>query len=70
MLFRSEIRGNVKAKELLELAATARVYGDISTKFLRIDQGARFVGKRNPDESAKSPQSSADNKPTAENEQK
>lgn len=39
-----EIHGNVKAKELLELSSTARLYGDINTKQLKIDQGARFIG--------------------------
>lgn len=39
-----EVRGNVKAKELLELSSSARLYGDISTKQLKIDQGARFIG--------------------------
>jgi cytoskeletal protein CcmA (bactofilin family) len=39
-----EIRGNVKAYDLLDLGPTARLYGDINTKQLKIDQGARFVG--------------------------
>jgi cytoskeletal protein CcmA (bactofilin family) len=39
-----EVRGNVKARDLLELSTTARLYGDINTKQLKIDQGARFVG--------------------------
>ncbi len=39
-----EVHGNIKAKELLELSSTARLYGDINTKQLRIDQGARFIG--------------------------
>jgi cytoskeletal protein CcmA (bactofilin family) len=30
---------------LLELSSTARLYGDIHTKELKIDQGARFIGK-------------------------
>lgn len=39
-----EVHGNVKAKDLLELSSTARLYGDINTRQLKIDQGARFVG--------------------------
>lgn len=39
-----EVRGNVKAKDLLELSSTARLYGDINTKQLKIEQGARFIG--------------------------
>lgn len=39
-----EVRGDVKAFENLELAASARLYGDIYTKQLKIEQGARFVG--------------------------
>ncbi|RNC29333.1 MAG: hypothetical protein AWM53_00686 [Candidatus Dichloromethanomonas elyunquensis] len=39
-----EVRGNVKAKELLELSSTARLFGDINTRQLKIDQGARFIG--------------------------
>lgn len=45
-----EVRGNVKAKDLLELASTSRLYGDINTKQLKIDQGARFVGNSNYEE--------------------
>lgn len=45
-----EVRGNVKAKDLLELAASARLYGDINTKLLKIDQGARFIGSSNFEE--------------------
>jgi len=40
-----EVRGNVKVNELLELSSSARIYGDIHTKELIIDQGARFIGK-------------------------
>ncbi|HHV63970.1 MAG TPA: polymer-forming cytoskeletal protein [Peptococcaceae bacterium] len=39
-----EVRGNIKAKDLLELSSTARLYGDINIRQLKIDQGARFVG--------------------------
>ncbi|KUO58754.1 MAG: cell shape determination protein CcmA [Gracilibacter sp. BRH_c7a] len=62
-----EIRGNVKAKELLELASSARLYGDINTKQLKIDQGARFVGSSNYEEVASSPVS---NPVTKENDKK
>ncbi|NLO98480.1 MAG: polymer-forming cytoskeletal protein [Peptococcaceae bacterium] len=40
-----EVRGNVKVEEFLELSSSARLYGDICTKELKIDQGARFIGK-------------------------
>ena len=40
-----EVRGNLKVSEMLELSTTARLYGDINTKELKIEQGARFVGK-------------------------
>lgn len=42
-----EVHGNVQAKELLDLSSSARVYGDIQAKELKIDQGARFIGKSN-----------------------
>ncbi len=50
-----EVHGNVKAKDLLELASTSRLYGDINTKQLKIDQGARFVGSSNYEEATSSP---------------
>jgi len=49
-----EVRGNVKAKELLELSSTARLYGDINTKQLKIDQGARFIGSSTYEENTSS----------------
>lgn len=49
-----EVRGNVKAKELLELSSTARLYGDINTKQLKIDQGARFIGSSTNEENTSS----------------
>lgn len=45
-----EVRGNITAKDLLELSSTARLFGDIKTKLLKIDQGARFVGNSNFEE--------------------
>ncbi len=39
-----EVHGNIKSKNLLELSSSARVYGDINTGELKIDQGARFIG--------------------------
>ena len=39
-----EVRGDIKALDTLELAASARLYGDICTRQLKIEQGARFVG--------------------------
>jgi len=63
-----EIRGNVKATELLELASTARLYGDINTKQLRVDQGARFVGSSNYEEITKSPAPSSVTEKMKEND--
>ncbi|WP_425800505.1 polymer-forming cytoskeletal protein [Desulfitobacterium sp. Sab5] len=39
-----EVRGDITAKEKLELSSSARLYGDICTHQLKIDQGAKFVG--------------------------
>ena len=39
-----EVHGNVKTNDLLELSSTARLFGDVISSQLRIDQGARFVG--------------------------
>ncbi len=39
-----EVRGDVKTTDTLELGSTGRLYGDICTKQLKIDQGARFAG--------------------------
>ncbi|MCM1564419.1 MAG: polymer-forming cytoskeletal protein [Dehalobacter sp.] len=36
--------GNIKVEDLLELSPTSRLYGDITAKQLKIDQGAIFVG--------------------------
>ncbi|WP_368292614.1 polymer-forming cytoskeletal protein [Dehalobacter sp. TBBPA1] len=36
--------GNIKVGDLLELSPTSRLYGDITAKQLKIDQGAIFVG--------------------------
>ncbi|MCG1025681.1 MULTISPECIES: polymer-forming cytoskeletal protein [Dehalobacter] len=40
-----EVHGNITAENLLVIASTAVVYGDIKTKGLQIEQGARFIGK-------------------------
>ena len=40
-----EVRGNIKIKEALELAATARVVGDIEAAVLQIESGALLFGK-------------------------
>lgn len=40
-----EVRGNIKTTDLLELSATARLFGDIFTRQLKIEQGAHFTGK-------------------------
>jgi cytoskeletal protein CcmA (bactofilin family) len=39
-----ELHGNIRAEELAELTAAARVYGDIATGALKVERGARFVG--------------------------
>lgn len=39
-----EVRGNITAQEKLELSPSARLYGDIFTQQLKIDQGAKFIG--------------------------
>lgn len=39
-----EVRGDVNAPELVKLEATARLYGNITTSMLIIEQGALFVG--------------------------
>jgi len=39
-----EVRGNIKTTDLLELTATARLFGDICTRQLKIEQGATFTG--------------------------
>lgn len=40
-----EIRGDVYAKELLELAPTARIYGNVEAKVLSVTPGALLHGK-------------------------
>ena len=40
-----EVKGNVKVKESVELASTAKVIGDIETKVLIIEAGALLYGK-------------------------
>lgn len=40
-----EVRGNIKIKDTLELAATAKVVGDIEAAVLKIDAGALLYGK-------------------------
>lgn len=39
-----EVRGDITAKEKLELSSSARLYGDIYTQQLKVDQGAKFIG--------------------------
>ncbi|KGK88716.1 cell shape determination protein CcmA [Desulfosporosinus sp. HMP52] len=39
-----EVHGNIKTTDLLELNSTARLFGDISTRQFKVDQGARFTG--------------------------
>lgn len=40
-----EVRGNIKAKGVLEINARGIIYGDIAMKALKVGQGARFIGK-------------------------
>jgi len=48
---KGEVQGKITAKSLLEMSSTGRLNGDIHTKYLKIDQGARFVGtSMHPDE--------------------
>ncbi len=39
-----EVRGNIKTTDLLELNATARLFGDICTRQFKVEQGAHFTG--------------------------
>lgn len=38
------VHGEIIAQDSLELCSSARLYGDIHTKQLKIDQGAQFIG--------------------------
>ena len=40
-----DVRGNIKVKDTLELASTAKVVGDIEAAVLKIDSGALLFGK-------------------------
>ncbi|MSU75733.1 MAG: polymer-forming cytoskeletal protein [Candidatus Magasanikbacteria bacterium] len=40
-----EVRGNMKIKDILELASTARVVGDVEVKTLTMEAGALVYGK-------------------------
>lgn len=39
-----EVHGNIKTTDLLELNATARLFGDICTRQFKVEKGARFIG--------------------------
>ncbi|MBC2724127.1 polymer-forming cytoskeletal protein [Desulfosporosinus sp.] len=39
-----EVHGNIKTTDLLELNATARLFGDICTRQFKVEQGAQFMG--------------------------
>lgn len=45
VLVGGEVTGNISAPEKVELTATAKVLGDISTKVIVIDENAVFQGK-------------------------
>lgn len=40
-----DVKGNIKAREKIELTSSARVIGDIETKILSIQAGALLLGK-------------------------
>jgi cytoskeletal protein CcmA (bactofilin family) len=40
-----QIRGNITARERVELRATARVFGDIATPVLILEEGVVFDGR-------------------------
>lgn len=44
LVISGEFHGNVKATNLLEVGETGRLYGDISTKLIKIMKGAHFRG--------------------------
>ena len=39
-----KVQGDITARESLELCSSARLYGDICTQQLKVDQGAQFIG--------------------------
>jgi cytoskeletal protein CcmA (bactofilin family) len=45
VVVRGRVFGNILARERLELVGSARVFGDVQTGALAIEQGAVFVGK-------------------------
>jgi len=61
---KGEIHGKVTARNLLEISPSGSVFGDITTKFLKIDQGAKFIGA-----SSHSEDTSAEDEPPKEAEQ-
>jgi len=42
---KGEVHGNISVQNLLEINLTGVVYGDIKTKLVKIEQGAKFIGK-------------------------
>lgn len=45
VVVRGQVFGNILARERLEMVGSARVFGDVQTGALAIEQGAVFVGK-------------------------
>ncbi len=45
VVVRGQVFGNILARERLEMVGSARVFGDVQTSALAIEQGAVFVGK-------------------------
>lgn len=41
---KGEANGKVMAKSLLEISSTGSLYGDVNTRFIKIEQGAKFIG--------------------------
>jgi cytoskeletal protein CcmA (bactofilin family) len=48
LTIRGELHGNIIVKNLLEITSGGILYGDMKTNLIRIEQGAKFVGKNTP----------------------
>ena len=61
VFIKGEVHGKIIARDLLEISPNGSVFGDITSKFLKIDQGAKFIGSSThsdeiPAESSEPPQ--------------
>ncbi|MBN1557245.1 MAG: polymer-forming cytoskeletal protein [Lentisphaerae bacterium] len=65
-----QVNGNVTAKDIVELKASARMNGDVRGKRLVVEDGVTFVGKAevNPSGAATGRPAPAESKPSAEPE--